>query len=178
MRIGLIVLSCLALSGCAIFEDVMSPDAGGPSNVAANADAQSLSDLMISNGRYSVMLGQAREILKLPEPKAPSGDAGTAAGESQERAQLAKSQVQVIEDLLADTANACQKRKLPKGVKATACSQQKRVGADLRTAAADDLPSLSARNDAVGAVVMDWWNTVCATAPKAKPGEPSACSIE
>lgn len=178
MRLGLIVLSCLALSGCAIFDDVMSPDEDGPSRAASAADAQTLSDLSISNGRYSVMLGQAREILRLPEPKASASEQGTGPDDAQERAQLAKSQVQVIEELLGDTARACQKRKLPKGVRTVACAQQKRVGADLRTATSSDIPALSARNDAVGSVVMDWWNTVCATAPKPKPGEPSACSIE
>jgi hypothetical protein len=179
MRIALIAMSCFALSGCAIFEDVMAPDGDAQTKVASAADAQSLTELSISNGRYSVMLGQAREILRLPEPKAAGNDSGVSAtDDAQERAQLAKSQALVANEFLADTARACQRRKLSKGVRAVACAQQKKVPADIRTPVAPEIAALSARNDALGDVVMTWWDAVCATAPKPKAGEPSACSIE
>lgn len=179
MRIALIAMSCLALSGCAIFDDVMAPDGDAQTKVASAADAQSLTELTISNGRYSVMLGQAREILRLPEPKAPGSETGAAATDDlQERTQLARSQVSVANELLADTARACQRRKIAKGVRAVACAQQKKAPAELRTPVAPEIAALSARNDALGDVVMTWWNAVCATAPKPKAGEPSACSIE
>jgi len=179
MRIALIAIACLALPGCAIFEDVMAPDHDAQTKVASAADAQSLTELTISNGRYSVMLGQARGILRLPEPKALSNDAaGVATNETQERALLARSQVTVANEFLADTARACQRRKLAKGVRAVACAQKKKAPADIRTPVAPEIAALSARNDALGEAVMTWWNAVCATAPKPKAGEPSACAIE
>jgi len=179
MRIALIAMSCFALSGCAIFEDVMAPDGDAQTKVASAADAQSLTELTISNGRYSVMLGQAREILRLPEPKASATDAGAGAtDDKQERAVLARSQVSVANEFLADTARACQRRKLAKGVRTVACAQQKKVPTDIRTPVAPEIAALSARNDALGEAVMTWWDAVCATARKPKAGEPSACSIE
>ena len=134
----------------------------------------------IMNGRYSVMLGQAREILRLPEPKALDSQ-GTGVGGAegaQERAQLAKSQVQVANEFLGDTARACQRRKLPRHVRAVACTQQKKAPPEFHTPVAPELPALSSRNDKLGDMIMEWWGAVCATAPKAKAGEPSACSIE
>lgn len=178
-----LVVTMLAnsLSGCAVFEDILSFDNDGAQKAAASAaEQQSLMELSISNGRYSVMLGQAREILQLPEPKVSGADtASVAAGEgAEERALLAKQQVQVANEFLADTARACQRRRVAKGVRSIACAQQKKVPAELRSPVAPEVPQLSGRNDKIGEFVMEWWDAVCATAPKPRPGEPSACSIE
>jgi len=166
MRKALIVISCLAVSGCAIFEDVMTPDSDAQTKVASAAEAQSLTELSISNGRYGVMLGQAREILHLPDPKAAANVAtGVGPDDLQERALLARSQVSVANEFLGDTARACQRRKIPKTVRAVACAQQKKAPAELRTPVAAEIAALSARNDALGEVVMTWWNAVCAILP-------------
>ena len=177
--VAILGISGTGLSGCAIFEDVISFD-DEQTAAASAADQQNLLELSIATGRYGVMLGQAREILRLPEPKASTGDMiGAAASDSAaERAQLAQAQVKVTSEFIADTARACQKRKLPKGVRSLACEQQKKVPAELHTPVAPEITALSGRNDKVGSFIIEWWDAVCATAPKPRQGEPSACSIE
>lgn len=177
--VAMIAVTIPGLSGCAVFEDVISFDDQQTSKASA-ADQQSLLELSIATGRYGVMLGQAREILRLPEPKSsPSDSIGAVANDGpQERAQLADAQVKITSELIADTARACQKRKLPKGVRSLACEQQKKMPVELRTPVAPEVAALSDRNDKMGAYVIEWWDTVCATAPKPRDGEPSACSIE
>lgn len=175
------VLLTLGLSGCAVFEDVMSFDYEDSRTALASADQHNaLMELSISTGRFGVMLGQAREILRLPEPKMPAGDAvgGSADDQAQERARIALEQAKVATEFLEDTARACQKRKLPKQVRLSACEQQKRMPLELKKPVPADLNAIANRNEQIGVYVIEWWDAVCAVAPEPRDGEPPACAIE
>ncbi len=181
MRKMAIAFLVLGLGGCAMFEDWVSVDDDGAQAIArSGAEAQSLMELSITTGRFGVMLGQAREILRLSEPQSPIADdtASSMQSAAQEKSRLAALQVHLANELMADTAQACRRRKLAKGVKILACDQQKKMPIEFRVPVEPDLPTLETRSDRVGAMVMEWWEAVCATAPRPKNGEPSACSIE
>ena len=181
MRMVAAVFLTLGLSGCAVFEDVMSfeDDDGQTARVSVDQHA-ALIELSISTGRYGVMLGQARDILRLPEPAMPTGDSvsGPADDQAQERSRIATEQARVAAEFLEDTARACNRRKLPKKVRLAACEQQKRMPIALKTPVAAELNAISNRNDQMSEYVIEWWDSVCATAPKPRNGEPSACAIE
>lgn len=178
-RTGLATAALLtfSLSGCAAFSDWMS---FGDSDEKLQADKASLWEMTIMAGRYGVMLDQAREILNLPEPKALAGEMFPTADEDYRKQldALAAYQAKVTNEFLADTAQACKRKRVPARVRSLACDQQKKVPAALRTPAVSDMPTLSARNDQVGNVVMPWWESVCALAPKPKEGDVPACAME
>lgn len=181
MRKSAIILLAMCLGGCAAFEDWVSiEDEGGKAAALAGAESASLMDLSISTGRYSVMLGQAREILRLPEPRQPAGDGSGAEADNlaQERASLAAQQAQVTNEFLADAAKACQRRRVPKGVRSLACEQQRKMPSELRKPTTPELAALTIRNDRVGEFIIEWWDAVCALAPKPRGDDPPACSIE
>ena len=103
MRMVAAVFLTLGLSGCAVFEDVMSfeDDDGQTARVSVDQHA-ALIELSISTGRYGVMLGQARDILRLPEPAMPTGDSvsGPADDQAQERSRIATEQARVAAEFL------------------------------------------------------------------------------
>ena len=181
MRKSVIILLAMCLGGCAAFEDwVLIDDDGGKAAALAGAESASLMDLSIATGRYSVMLGQAREILRLPEPRQPAGDGTGAEADNLalERAVLAAQQAQVTNEFLADAARACQRRRVPKGVRSLACEQQRKMPAELRKPTTPELAALTIRNDRVGEFIIEWWDAVCAHAIKPRGDDPPACSIE
>jgi hypothetical protein len=63
-----------SLAGCAIYDDVMGRDEEGAAPRLSPEDAARVTELFIATGRYGVMLGQAREILRLPETKMGQGE--------------------------------------------------------------------------------------------------------
>ena len=116
MRRILVLATAISLSGCAMFEDAISvDDDGGQTRMASGAEAQSLMELSIATGRYGVMLGQVREILRLPEPKIPVADSvsPTTRDLDRELTELADQQVRVTMEFLADTSKACQRKGVP-----------------------------------------------------------------
>jgi hypothetical protein len=166
----------LAAAGCV---EWMPFDIGRKREAAREAEASQLWEMTLMAGRYGAMLSQAREILNLPEPKAPPG-AGFPTGDldpAKSRAALADYQVGVATEFADDVARACTRGRVPKKVRAHACAQQTKFPTELRAAAAPEMPALSARNERVGEFVMPWWNAVCASAPKPKDGTP-ACPME
>ncbi len=181
MRKSATILLAICLGGCAAFEDWVSmDDDGGKAAALAGAESASLMDLSIATGRYSVMLGQAREILRLPELRQPTEDNSGAEANNlaQERALLAAQQAQVANEFLADATRACQRRRVPKGVRSLACEQQRKMPGELRKPTAPELAALTMRNDRVGEFIIEWWDAVCALAPKPRGDDPPACSIE
>lgn len=170
----------LAVSACAEFSGWTGFDfSGDEMSARQQADAASLWEMTLMAGRYGVMLGQAREILKLPEPKgqAPDFPPGAADDKSQREA-LAQYQVTVAQEFFADAARACKGKRVPAKVRTLACKDQKQIAVNLRTPAPSDIEALSARNEQVGDVVMPWWNAVCAVAPKPKKDDDPVCAME
>ena len=180
MRNILILAALIGLSGCAIFEDAISVDEGGQTRIASDAEAQSLMELSIATGRYGVMLGQVREILRLPEPKAPIADEVSPATRDVDRelADLARQQVRVTQEFLADTARACQRKRVSKKLRNIACQSQKDVPAQLNAPAPAEMKAIVARDEDVGRLILPWWDAVCATVPRPSNGDPHVCSIE
>jgi len=172
--------SLVATPGCAEFAEWISFDsATDKADARAKADAASLWEMTLMAGRYGVMLDQAREILKLPEPGSagpmfPSG----AEDDAGQRKALAAYQVNVAGEFFADAARACKRRRVPAGIRAMACAHRAGAPEELRKPAPLDVAALSARNDALDKVVMPWWDAVCATAPKPKDGDMPACAME
>ena len=179
---AMVVAACLtlALSGCAEFSEWMS--FGSPAERAldakAKADKASLWEMTLMAGRYGVMLDQAREILKLPEPKDYAMFPSDATDDEGQRQALASYQVRVTNEFLADAARACKKRQVPANVRAHACKETRKVPAELRVPVAPEMSALEARNDQVGNVITPWWDAVCALAPKPKNGDVPACAME
>ena len=181
MRRILVLAAAIGLSGCAMFEDAISvDDDGGQTRVASGADAHTLMELSIATGRYGVMLGQVREILRLPEPRVPVVDSVTpATGDlDRELTELADQQVRVTKEFLADTAKACQRKRVPKKLRRLACQGQKDVSAPLLAPARADMKSITARDEDVNRFILGWWDAVCETVPRPRNGDPHACSIE
>lgn len=180
-RAAFVLLTALTLASCAEFADLMSfgRDPAREQELV-QAEAASLWEMTLMAGRYGVMLGQAREILNLPEPKAvgegfPTGDVDVA----KQREALAQYQASVAAEFVADVARACKRKRVPKKVRTLACEQHKKLPAELRTPVAPEMQALAVRNDNVGEFVMTWWDAVCATAPKPKNDDDMpACAME
>ncbi len=170
----------VATPGCAEFAEWISFDsAAEKADARAKADAASLWEMTLMAGRYGVMLDQAREILKLPEPSSagpmfPSN----AADDAGQRKALAAYQVSVAGEFFADAARACKRKRVPGNIRALACAHRAGPPEELRKPAPLDVAALSARNDALDKVVMPWWDAVCATAPKPKGDDMPACAME
>ena len=167
------------LSGCQAFGDFLDfGSAQERAEAQAQADDAHLWEMTLMAGRYGVMLGQAREILNLPEPKRvpgeqfPTGDQDPA----KQRAALAKYQADVTAEFAADVGAACKRKRVPASVRKAACGQK--VPDELRVAVKPEMKALETRNDRVGEVIMPWWDAVCATAPKPKDGDVPACVME
>jgi hypothetical protein len=181
MRRILVLATAISLSGCAMFEDAISvDDDGGQTRMASGAEAQSLMELSIATGRYGAMLGQVREILRLPEPKVPVADSvsPTTRDLDRELTELADQQVRVTKEFLADTSKACQRKRVPKKLRSLACQGQKEVSAPLLAPANADMKSITARDEDVNRLILGWWDAVCETVPRPRNGDPHACSIE
>jgi hypothetical protein len=178
MRVVAAALLALPAAGCAMFEDMVTPDEDGTQVSRSEAEASTLFELSIMTGRYGVMLDQAREILRLPQPRptAPSelADEGSTAAQ---RAELARQQAAIANEFLVDARKACQLRRLPKDVKSIACETRRKVPAELRTPVKPELPSLQKRSDDMGEFIITWWEAACATAPKRRDDEP-VCPME
>lgn len=172
--------SLVAMPGCAEFAELISFDsAADKAEARARADSASLWEMTLMAGRYGVMLDQAREILRLPEPASvgpmfPSG----AEDDTGQRKALAEYQVNVASEFFADAARACKRRRAPPSIRAMACAHRAGPPEELRKPAPLDVAALSARNEALDKVVMPWWDAVCATAPKPKDGDVPACAME
>ncbi len=178
---ALAAASLLVVSGCAQFADFISIDTDEEGAAAVSeAEKAQLWEMTLMAGRYGVMLGQAREILKLPEPKVPAGDTfpGDSPDEAKRREALAIYQASVASEFAADLDLACKRRRVPRKLRDMACEQQAKLPAELRTPAASDMLALALRNDHVGQFVMPWWNAVCATAPEPRRGDVRICAIE
>lgn len=180
--ISLVAISALAatLIGCAEFSEWMSFDSPAERGLDAKARAEkaSLWEMTLMAGRYGVMLDQAREILKLPEPKEMVMFPSAATDDQGQRQALASYQVRVTNEFLADAARACKKRQVPANVRAHACKESRKVSAELRIPVAPEMSALEVRNDQVGNVITPWWDAVCALAPKPKNGDVPACAME
>jgi hypothetical protein len=150
------------------------------SKQTSGAESPDIWEMTIMAGRYGVMLSQAREILGLPEPARKVYDLLSAdtRDEARERVMLAHYQVAVASEFFEDMALACGKADVPEAIRALACRHRSGVPAHLRKEAKPDLESLSARNDALGEIIMPWWDTACALAPKAAEDEDPACVME
>lgn len=179
MRKILVLAAAISLSGCALFEDAISVD-DDQTRIASGAEAQSLMELSIATGRYSVMLGQVREILRLPEPKLPISDNMSADPRDLDRelSDLADQQVRVTQEFLVDTAKACKRKRVPKHLRSMACQSQKDASPQLNIPAAADMKSITARDEDVNLLILTWWDAACATVPRPANGDPHACSIE
>ena len=131
-------------------------------------------------GRYGVMLSQARAILGLPEPAGAADDlfSSDTRDATRERLALARYQVAVASEFFADASLACAKADAPKAIRKLACSHNDGVPAELRAPTLPELEALSARNDALGLLIMPWWDAACALAPKPAEGEDPACVME
>lgn len=170
----------LATAGCAEFAELISPDTDGRKDDAiAQAEAARLWEMTIMAGRYGVMLGQAREILSLPEPARGESFPTDDTDHAKQRAALAAYQATVANEFAADVGRACARKRVPKKVRALACAQRAKMPAELRQPVAPEIQALALRNDNVGDFVMTWWDAVCATAAKPKhPDDMPACPME
>ena len=177
-RGAVVAVVLLTASACAEFSEWMSFDPEH-AEAARQAEASQLWEMTLMAGRYGAMLGQAREILNLPEPKLPTGG-GFPTGDldpAKSRAALAAYQVTVAVEFAGDVARACKRGRLPKKVPTHACAQENKLPAEFRTPATAEMPALAARNDRVGDFILPWWSEVCDSAPKPKDGTP-ACPME
>lgn len=172
-----IILGCL--SGCAIYDDVMQQDEDASPQRLTEEDVSRINELYIATGRYGVMLSQARDILRLPESVSGGNAVVPTAGDPlQELRGIAEQQVRVARELAGDTAVACGRPGIPAGVSAVACETARTVPASLQQAVPVEVAAIAARDQKLGALVMDWWDKACSVAPKPAAGEPHACSIE
>jgi len=172
-----IILSIL--SGCAIYEDMMTQDEDADRQRLSAEDTSRIAELYIATGRYGVMLSQARDILRLPDITPTADAAVVPAGDPiQELKGIADQQVRVARELGGDTAAACSRPGVPDDVRKLACETARGVPASLQQGVPAQVAAVAARDQQLGDLVMRWWEEVCATAPKAGPGEPHACSIE
>ena len=178
--IGAVLAAAMFTNSCAELGSWTSfGDSARTTDARGNADTASVSELTIMAGRYSVMLDQARSILKLPEPAAADSQFASDGGEGlAERKALAAQQVLVAHEFYADTARACTKRRVPSKLRAMACRHRAGVPAELRQPAALDVAALSARNEALDKVVLPWWDAACAAAPKSGAEDEPVCPME
>jgi hypothetical protein len=179
---GIIAALAAAVGGCSDLGWMGGEDEDGPTNARAQAESATVWELTINAGRYGVMLGQARDILKLPEPAQAGSEpeAPPVGGESlAERQALAAQQVRVANEFYADAARACTKKRVPAKLRAMACEHKGGVPAALRAPPPLDVAALSARNEALDKVVLPWWDAACATVPtpRGEDAEP-VCPME
>ena len=179
--VALIALVAGAISGCAEFSEWISfGDEEERAEARAEAERSSLWEMTLMAGRYGTMLGQAREILNLPEPQRPAADTfpTDATDVKKQREALAAYQARVTNEFLADADGACKRRKVPSKLRSLACEQQKKVPGDLRAPVQPEFVALAARNQRVGEVITPWWDAVCAVARKPRDGEAPVCAME
>lgn len=169
----------LGLGGCAEMSEMFSTgDAEEHAEARVQADAAHLWEMTIMAGRYGVMLGQVREILKLPEPKNSMSFPTDAQEEAKQREDLARYQASVTAEFLGDLGTACKRKRVPRDLRKMACEQQTKVPAELQAPVKPEIQALAVRNDRVGEFIMPWWDAVCATAPKPREGDVPACAME
>jgi hypothetical protein len=168
-----------ALGGCADMSELFSyGDAAEHAEVRKEAEAAQLWEMTIMAGRYGVMLGQVRAILRLPEPKSDMSFPTDAEDEAKKREDLARYQANVTAEFLGDIGTACKRKRVPQQLRQMACEQQTKVPAELQAPVKPEIQALAVRNDRVGAFIMPWWDAVCATAPKPREGDVPACVME
>lgn len=167
------------LGGCQAFGDFLDfGDANERAEAQAQAESAQVWEMTLMAGRFGVMLGQAREILNLPEPKRAPGDRFPADTQDpvKQREALARYQADVTAEFERDVGVACKRKRMPASVRKMACAQN--VPAELRQAVKPEIQALSVRNDRVSEVIMPWWDAVCATAPKPRDGDVPVCAME
>lgn len=169
-----------SLAGCAIYDDVMGRDEEGAAPRLSPEDAARVTELFIATGRYGVMLGQAREILRLPETKMGQGETtgSDATDPLQELRGIAALQARTARELSGDALAACNRATVPLSVRQLGCEISRTLPAGMLQPVSLPLANVARRDEELGAFVMRWWNAACAIAPKAAEGEPHACSIE
>jgi hypothetical protein len=169
----------VGLGGCADMSEFFTyGDAAEHAEVRAEAESAQLWEMTIMAGRYGVMLGQVREILKLPEPKNDMSFPTDAEDDAKKREDLARYQASVTAEFLGDVRVACKRKRVPRDLRRMACEQQTKVPGDLQAPVKPDIQTLAMRNDRVGEFIMPWWDAVCATAPKPREGDVPACVME
>jgi hypothetical protein len=169
----------LSLGGCAEMSEMFATgDEEQRAETRTQADTAHLWEMTIMAGRYGVMLGQVREILKLPEPRESMSFPTGAEDEAKQREDLARYQASVTAEFLGDLGTACKRKRVPRNVRQMACEQQTKVPAELRAPVSPEIQALAVRNDRVGEFIMPWWDAVCATAPKPREGDVPACAME
>jgi hypothetical protein len=179
LRIVLAGLALGALGGCAEMSEMFETgDAESHAAARADADFAHLSEMTIMAGRYGVMLGQVREILKLPEPRESVSFPTDAEDQAKQREDLARYQASVTAEFLNDAARACKRKRVPRHVRQMACEQQAKVPGELQAPVKPEMQALAVRNDRVGEFIMPWWSAVCALAPAPREGDVPACVME
>jgi hypothetical protein len=179
LRIFLSSVALCALGGCMEMSEMFSyGDAEERAAARADADFAHLSEMTIMAGRYGVMLGQVREILKLPEPKESMAFPTDAEDQAKLREDLARYQASVTAEFLSDAARVCKRKRVPRNVRQMACEQQTKVPGELQAPVQPEMQALAIRNDRVGEFIMPWWSAVCALAPKPREGDVPACVME
>ena len=172
-------IAVMVLAGCADMSEFFSyGDEAERAEALAQANSAQLWEMTLMAGRYGVMLGQAREILNLPEPKQGESFPGADNDEVKQREALARFQANVTVEFLTDVRSACQRKRVPRDLRKMACEQQTKVPTELRAPVTPEIQALAVRNDRVGDFVMPWWDAVCATAPKPREGDVPACAME
>ena len=178
---ALAVLACMSIAGCAEFGELISfGDDEERAAALAQAEQGRLWEMTLMAGRYGVMLGQAREILNLPEPKQLAGEGfpSDAPGDAKQREALAAYQASVAAEFLSDVDSACKRKRVKPSLRKLACEQLAKAPADLRAPVKPEMQALALRNDQVGEFIMPWWDAVCATVPKPKGDEMPVCIME
>lgn len=180
--IALVAVLAGLVSGCAEMDELLFNE-NDPQTKAeiANAQHETLWEMSLMAGRYGVMLGQAREILGLPDPEPGESFPGGSEDARKQREDLATYQARVASEFLSDAARACKRKRVPAGVRKLACESTKKTPDELRKPVAPDLVALSQRNERVGEVIMPWWDAVCATKRKGrapKPDDDPICPME
>lgn len=181
MRLILVLVLAVMLPACSIVEDMLgSRDEPVRQAEPTSADLQSLSELTIATGRYGVMLGQVRDILRLPEPAPMGGDTAEPLARTfnDELVALARQQSSIARELQLDAGAACQRPALPQAVRAVACSTRDALAGVAKRDAGPTLKAIAARDAGLGPIVIRWWDSVCASVPQPQAGDPHACSIE
>ncbi|MFM9865557.1 MAG: hypothetical protein ACKVRO_18345 [Micropepsaceae bacterium] len=174
-----VVAFAVGLSGCADMSEFFSyGDAAEHAEVRAQAEEGQLWEMTIMAGRYGVMLGQVRDILKLPAPRNDMSFPTDAEDDAKKREDLARYQASVTAEFLADASVACKRKRVPRDLRKMACEQHAKWSAETRAPVKPDIQTLAMRNDRVGEFIMPWWDAVCATAPKPREGDVPACAME
>lgn len=179
VRGALTVALAAGLGGCAEMSEMFSyGDEEERAAARADADFAHLSEMTIMAGRYGVMLGQVREILKLPEPRESMSFPTDAEDQAKQREDLARYQASVTAEFLSDAARVCKRKRVARHVRQMACEQQAKVPGELQAPVKPEMQALAVRNDRVGEFIMPWWSEVCALAPKPREGDVPACAME